>query len=165
MLFQATTFVVICYSNFQFSSVQSLSCVRLFATPWITAHQASLSITNSQSSLKLISTESHKPSNHIILCQPLLFLPSIFPASGSLPMSQLSVSGGQTIGALAPVLPMNIQGWFHLGLADLISFQSKGFSRLTQTPQFESIDSLVLSLLYGPTLTLIHDYRKNHSFD
>ena len=62
----------------QFSSVQSLSHVRLFATPWTAAHQASLSITNSQSLLKLMSIESMMPSNHLILCRPLLLLPSIF---------------------------------------------------------------------------------------
>ena len=61
-------------------SVQSLSCVRLFVTPWTAAHQASLSITNSQSLLKLMSTESVMPSNHLILCRPLLLLPSIFPS-------------------------------------------------------------------------------------
>ena len=64
----------------QFSSVQSLSCVRLFATSWITAHQASLSITNSQSLLKPMSIESVMPSNHLILCRPLLLLPSIPPS-------------------------------------------------------------------------------------
>ena len=62
------------------SSVQSLSCVRLFVTPWIAAHQASLFITNSQSSLKLMSIESVMPSNHLILCQSLLLLTSIFPS-------------------------------------------------------------------------------------
>ena len=64
----------------QFSSVQSLSRVRLFATPWTAARQASLSITNSQSLLKLMSIESVMPSNHLILCCPLLLLPSIFPS-------------------------------------------------------------------------------------
>ena len=64
----------------QFSSVQSLSCVRLFAIPWIAARQASLSITNSPSLLKLMFTESVMPSNHLILCRPLLLLPSIFPS-------------------------------------------------------------------------------------
>ena len=63
-----------------FSSVQLLSCVQLFSTPWITAPQALLSITNSQSLLKLISMESVMPSNHLILCHPLLLLPSIFPS-------------------------------------------------------------------------------------
>ena len=66
-------------SSHQFSSLQSLSRVQLFATPWITAHQASLSITNSQSSLKLMSIKSVMPSNHLILCRPLLLLPSIPP--------------------------------------------------------------------------------------
>ena len=64
----------------QFSSVQSLSCVQLFATPWTTAHQASPSITNSQSLLKFMSIESVMPSNHLILCHPLLLPPSIFPS-------------------------------------------------------------------------------------
>ena len=64
----------------QFSSVQSLSCVQLFATPWTAACQASLSVTNSRSLLKLISVESVMPSNHLILCRPLLLLPSIFPS-------------------------------------------------------------------------------------
>ena len=64
----------------QFSSLQSLSCVQLFATPWITRHQASLSITNSQSLPKLMSIELVMPSNHLILCCPLIFLPSIFPS-------------------------------------------------------------------------------------
>ena len=64
----------------QFSSVQSLSCVRLFATPWITARQASMSITNSRSSLRLTSIESVMPSSHLILCHPLLLLPPIPPS-------------------------------------------------------------------------------------
>ena len=63
-----------------FSSVQSLSCVRLFATPWTVAHQASLSITNSRSLLRPMSIESVMPSNHLILCRPLLLLPSVFPS-------------------------------------------------------------------------------------
>ena len=67
-------------NRFQFSLVQSLSCVRLFATPWTTAHQASLSITNSWSPPKLMSIESVMPSNHLILCHPLLLLHSIFPS-------------------------------------------------------------------------------------
>ena len=66
--------------NYQFSSVQSLSCVWLFATPWIGAHQASLPITNSRSSLRLMSNESVMPSSHLILCCPLLLLPPIPPS-------------------------------------------------------------------------------------
>ena len=100
------------------SSVQWLSRVQVFATPRTAAHQASLSITNSQSLLKLMSVESLMPSKHLILCHPLLLLPSIFPASGSFPMSQFFSSGGQSTGAStsASILPMNIQDWFPLGL-------------------------------------------------
>ena len=95
-------------------------------------HQASLSFIISQSLLKLIFIESVMPSNHLILCQPLLFPPSNFPASGSFPMSRLFTSGGQRIGASASasVLPMNIQDWFPLGSTGLISLQSKGLSRV-----------------------------------
>ena len=112
-----------------FAAVQSLSRVRLFAIPWTAARQASLSFTSSWSLLKLMSLESVMPSNHLILCYALL-LPQSFPASGSFPMSWLSTSDGQSIGASvsAPALPINIQGWFLLGLIDLISFQSKGLS-------------------------------------
>ena len=80
----------------QFSSVQSLSCVRLFATPWTAAHQVSLSTTNSWSVLKLMSIESVMPSSHLILCRPLLLLPLIFPSIRAFPMSQLFTSGGQS---------------------------------------------------------------------
>ena len=66
--------------EYSVSSIQSLSCVQLFATPWTAAHQASLSIINSQSLLKLMSIESVEPSNHLILCHPLLLLSSIFPS-------------------------------------------------------------------------------------
>ena len=91
-----------------------------------------LSFTISQSLLKLLSIESVMPSNHLDLCCPLLLLPSVFPASGSFPMSWLFASGGQRIGGSgsASVLPMNIQGWFPLGLTGLISLQSKGLSRV-----------------------------------
>ena len=93
--------------------------VRLFATPWTVAHYAFLSFTISWSLLKLTSIESVMPSNHLILCSPLLLLPSIFSASGSFPMIQLFTSGGQSIGAStsASALPMNSQGFlFPLGL-------------------------------------------------
>ena len=82
-----------------FSSVQSLSHVQLFETPWTAAHQASLSITNSWSLLKFMSIESVMPSNHLILCRPLSSCPQPFPASGSLPMNQLFASDGQSIAA------------------------------------------------------------------
>ena len=112
----------------QFSSV--LSRVRLFVTPWTAARQASLSITNSLSLLRLVSIESVMPSNHLILCHPLLLLPSVFPASGCFPVTWLFTSGGQSTGTSpsASVLPMNIQDCFPLGLTGLISLQSKGLS-------------------------------------
>ena len=92
--------------------VQSLSHVRLFVIPWSAAHQAPLSFTISWSLLKLMSTESVMPSNHLIPCHPLLLLPSSFLTSGSFLMSRLFVSGGQSIGASASasVLPISIQG-------------------------------------------------------
>ena len=90
-----------------------------------------------------------------------------FPASGSFPMSQLFSSGGQNIGvsAAASVLPMNIQDWFPSEWVGWISLQSKRLSWTSPTPQFNSINSLMLSFLYCPTLTTIHDYWKNHSCD
>ena len=112
-----------------FSSVQSLSHVWLFATSWTAACQASLSITTSQSLLKLMSFKVVMPSNHLILSCPFSCSQS-FPASGSFSMSWLYVSSGHSIGASASVLPMNIQGWFPLGLTGLISLQSKGLPRV-----------------------------------
>ena len=87
--------------------VQLLRCIRLFATPWTVAHQASLSFTISWSLFKHMSTESVMPSNHLILCRP--FCLQSFPVSGSFLMNQLFTSGDQSIGASASVLPMNIQ--------------------------------------------------------
>ena len=119
-------------SKWSLSSVQLHSCVWLFATPWTSAHQASLSITNSQSLLKLMSIASVKPSNHLILCCPFFSHLQSSPASGSFPISPFFASGGQSIGvsASALVFPKNIQDWFPLGLTGWISLQSKGFSRV-----------------------------------
>ena len=90
-----------------------------------------------------------------------------FPASRSFPVSQFFASGDQSIGvsATASVLPMNIQDSFPLGLTDMISMHTKDSQESSPTPQFKSINSLVLSFLYSPTLTSIHDYWKNHSLD
>ena len=109
--------------------VQSLSRVWLFATPWTAAWQVSLSFTISWSLLKLMSVESMMPSNYLIFCCPLL-LSSMFPASRSFQMSELFTSGGQSIGASGSVLPMNIQGWFPLGLTGVISLLSKRLFRV-----------------------------------
>ena len=146
--------VYFCLLCCRFSSVQSLSPVWLFATPWIAARQASLSITNSPSLFKLISIELVMPSSHLILCRPLPL-----PASGSFPMSQLFASDGQNIGVSvsASVLPVNTKDWSPCCPRD--SQES------SPTPQFKSINSSALSFLHSPTLTFTHDYWKNHSFD
>ena len=114
----------------QIRSDQSLSRVRLFATPWIAAREASLSITNSRSSLRLMSIKSVMPSSHLILCRPLFLLPPIIPASESFPMSQLFTWGGQSPGvsALASFLPKKSQGWSPSECTGWISLQSKGLS-------------------------------------
>ena len=90
-----------------------------------------------------------------------------FPASGSFPMSQFFTSGGLSVGASASasVLPMNIQKWFPLGLTGLISLQSKGLSRVFSNTTVQNHQFFSLSLLHVQTLTSIHDYWKNHSFD
>ena len=116
----------------QIRSNQSLSCVQLFATPWIAASQASLSITNSRSSLRLMSIESVMPSNHLILCRLLLLLPSIFPS--------IRVFSNESVlhmrwpkywsSALLSFLPKNTQGWSPLEWTAWISLQSKGLSRV-----------------------------------
>ena len=117
----------------QYSSVQSLSRVRLFATPWIPALQASLSITNSRGSLKLMSFELVMSSSHLILYRPLLLLSPIAPSIRVFSnWSQLFPWSGQSIGVSASgsVLPMNIQDWSPLGWTGWISLQSKGLSRV-----------------------------------
>ena len=90
-----------------------------------------------------------------------------FPAAGSFPMSQLFAWGGQNIGVSAStsVLPMNTQDWSPLGWTGWIALQSRGLSRIFSNTTVQSINSLVLSFLYSPTLTSKHDYWKNHSFD
>ena len=132
-----------------------LSCVRFFATPWTAACQASLSITNSWSLLKFISIESVMPFNHLILCRPILLLPSIFPSNrtGSFPMSQFFASGDQSIGASASasILPMNIQG--------LISFRIDWFDLLEVQATLKSLSKTTVQKhqFFGtPALTLTH---------
>ena len=115
------------------SSVQfSRSVVSDSAIPWIAARQASLSIKNSWSSLRLMSIKSVMPSSHLILCHPLLLLPPIPPSIESFPVSQRFAWGGQSIGVSAStsVLPMNTQEWSALGWTGWISLQSKGLSRV-----------------------------------
>ena len=131
----------------QFSSVQLLSCVGLFVTPWTAARQASLSITNSNSLLRIVSTEPVMPSNHLILCCPLLHLPSIFPRIRV--FSNESILGIRwpkywNFSFSKSVLLMNIQDWFSWGWTGWISLQSKGFSRVfsnTTIQKHQSFDT------------------------
>ena len=152
------TFKIYSYSYFQiFSSVQLFSHVRLFATPWTAAHQAFLSITNSQGLLKFMSIETVMPSNHLILCCPLLLPPSIFPSirvfSNELVLCirwpkywsfSLSISPSNEYSGLIS---------FRMDWLDLLAVQGSSL-----TPQFKSISASVLSFLYSPTLLSIHDY-------
>ena len=148
------------FMSVQFNSVQSLSHVRLFVTPWTAAHQASLSFTVSQSLLKLMSIESVMPSNHLILCRSLLLLSSVFPSIRVLSCesalrirwpnywcSSFSISlSNEYLGMIS----------FRIDWLDLLAVQ--GTLESSPTPQFKSINSLALSFLYGPTLTSIHNY-------
>ena len=150
----------------QFSSVQLLSHVRFFATPWTTAHRASLSTTNSWSLLKLMSVESVMPSNHLILCYPLL-PPSIFPSTRVFSTeSVLLIRWSKYWSFSFSISPSNEHPGlvsFRMNWLDLLAVQ--GTLKSSSTPQFKSINSLVLSLLHSPTLTSIHDPWKNHSLD
>ena len=140
------------------SSVQSLSHVQLFATPWTAAHQTSLSITNSQSLLKLMSIKSVMPSNHLILCHPFLLLPSIFPSIRVFSNeSVLCIRWSNYWSFNCSISPSNEYSGlisFRIDRLDLLAVQ--GTQESSPTPQFKSINSLVLSFLYGETLTSIH---------
>ena len=151
---------------FCYSCAVAKTCL-ILCNPMNCSTLASLSIAYSQSLLKFMSFESVMPSNHPILCHPLLLLPSIFPSIRTFPVSQFFASGGQSIGvsAAALVLPMDIQDWFPLGWTGWISLQSKGLSRVFSNTTVQKHQFFALSFLYSPTLTSIRDYWKNHSFD
>ena len=159
----------------KFSSFQLFSRVWLFATPWTAAHQASLSITNSQRLLKYMSIKSVMPSNHVILYHPLLLLPSIFPSIKVFLFfvffffpnkSVLCIRWPKYWSFSFSISPSNkYSGLISLGLTGWISLQSKGLSRVFFKAQFKIFNSLALRFLYSPTLTSTHDYWKNHSFD
>ena len=135
------------------SSVQLLSHVRLFATPWTAAHQASLSITNSQSLLELMSIESVMPSNHLLLCRSLLFLPSVFPSIRDF------------LHQVAKVLELQLQhqsfqqifrvDFLYDGLVES-PYSPRDSQESSPTLQFKSISSLVPSLIYR--LISMHNY-------
>ena len=137
-------------------------------TPWTAACQVSLSITNSWSLLKLMSIESVMPPNHLILCHPLLLLPSIFPSITVFSNeSVLRIRWPKYWSFSFNISPSNEHSGlisFRMKWLDLFAVQGT-LKESSQTPQFKSINSLVLSFLYSPTLTSIHDHWKNHSLD
>ena len=151
----------------QIRSHQLLSRVRLFATPWIAALQASLSITNSPGSLKLTSIESVMPSGHLILWRPLLLLPLIPPSIRVFSNeSTLHMKWPKYWSFIFSIIPSKeIPGLisFRMDWLDLLAVQRTLES--SPTPQFKSINSSALSFLHSPTLTSIHDYWKNHNLD
>ena len=123
---------MVCFSLSSVSSVQSLSRVQLFATPWIAARQASLTITNTWSWPKLMCINSVMQSSHHILCCPLLLLPPIAPSIRVFSNESTLRKSGQSIGASASAsfLPMNTQDWSPLEWTGWICLQSKGLSRV-----------------------------------
>ena len=144
------------HEYYQLSSIQSLSSVQFTVTPWTAAHQASLSIPNSWSLLKLMSVESVMQSKHLILCCPLLFLPSIFPSIRVFSNeSALRITWPKYQSFSFSISPSNEYSGlisFRMDSLDLLAVQG------TLKSLLKSIDSLVLSFLYSPTLTSIHDY-------
>ena len=153
------------YLRWLISSVQSLSHVRLFVTPWITAFQASLSITNSRRSLKLMSTESVMPYSHLILCRPLLLLtpipPSIRVFSNE---STLCIRWPKYWSFSFSISPSNENPGLISSRMDWLGLLN-GQGTLKSLLQHDSSKASILSFLYSPTLTSIHDDWKNHSLD
>ena len=153
----------------QFSSVQSLSRVRLFETPWTAARQASLSITNCRSPPKPMSIKSVMLSNYLILCRPLLILPPIPPSIRVFSKeSVLHIRWPKYWSFSCNISPFSEHPGlisFRMDSLDLLAVQGTLNQESSPTPQFKSINSLVLSFPYSPTLTSIHNYWKNHSLD
>ena len=146
--------------------VWSLSRVRLFDTPWTAARQASLSFTLSQSLLKFMSIESVMPSNHLILCHPLLLLPSVFPSIRVFSSeSALHIRWPKYWSFSFSIRSSNEYSGLISFRMDWLDLAVDDSQESSPTPQFKSINSSVLSLLYGLTLRSIHDYWKDQSFD
>ena len=139
-----------------------------FVTPWTTGHQASLSITNSHSLSKLMSIESMMPSNHLILCRPLLLLPSILPSIRVFSNeSALHIRWPKYCSFSFSISPSNEYSGlisFRTDLLDLLAIR-RTLEESSSAPQLESISSSAVSLLYGPALTGLHGDWKNHSID
>ena len=149
------------------SSVQSLSHVRLFATPWTAAHQAHLSITNSQSLPKFMSIKSVMPSNHLIFCCPFLLLPSIFPTIRVFSNeSAFHIRWPKYWSFSFSISPSNEYSgliFFTMDWLDLLAVQGTLKSLLQHHSSKASI--LQFSAFHSPTLTSIHDHWENHSLD
>ena len=156
------------FKTMEADSVKSLSRVQLFETPWITACQASLSITNSRSPPTPMSIELVMPSKHLILCRHRLLLPSIFPTIRVFSNeSALHIKWPKYWSFSFNISPSNEHPGlisFRMDWLDLLAVQGT-LKSLLPTPQFKNINSSALSFLYSPTLTSIHDYWKNHSLD
>ena len=151
------------------SSVQSLRHVRLFATPWTAAHQTSLSFTISRNLLKLMSIELVMPSNHLVLCRPLLLLPSIFPSIRVFSSEWVLHIRWQPMywSFIFSISPSNEYSGlisFRIDWFDFLAVQGT-LKSLLQHYSAKSINSSALSFLYGSILTSIHDYWKNHSWE
>ena len=153
-----------------FSSIQSLSCAQLFATPWTAAYQdrSFLSVTNSWSLLRFMSIKLVMPSNHLILCSPLLLPPSIFPSIRVFSnKSVLHIRWPKDWSFSFSISPSNEYSGlisFRMDWLDLLAVEGT-FKSFLPTPQFKRINSLALSFLYSPTLISIHDHWKHHSYD
>ena len=152
---------------FQFSSVQLLSRVWLFATPWTAACQASLSITNSWSLLKLMCIESVMPSSHLIFCHPLLLLHSIHPSIRVFSNESALRIKWPNYWSFRVISPSNEHPGlisFRMNWLDLLAVQGT-LKSLLQHHSSKSINLSMLGFLHSPTLTPIQDHRKNHSLD
>ena len=149
-------------------SVQLLSGVQLFVTPWTAAHQDSMSITNSQSLLKLMPILSAMSSNYLLLCPPLLLPSSIFLSIRVFSYkSVIHLRWPKYWSFSFSISPSNEYSGiisFRIDWLNVLAVQGDSWESFP-TPQFKNINSSVLGLLYGPTLTSVHDYWKNHSFD
>ena len=154
--------VTFCYIStwISYQSLQLLSHVQLFVTPRTEACQASLSFTNFQSLLKLMSIESVMPSNHLILCRPLLLLPSVFPSIRVFSSESVLCNRWPKYWSFSfSISPSNEYSGlisFRIGWFDLLAVQET--QELSPAPQLKGINYSVLNLLYGPALTSIHDY-------
>ena len=160
--------MLLLYSVIIYSVQFSHSVMSDSATPLAAAHQASLSLTISQSLLKLMSIESQMPSNRLILSHPLLFLSLIFPSIRIFSSeSVIRIRWPKYWNFSFSISPYNEYSGlisFRMDWLDLLGVQGT-LKSLIPTPQFKNIDSSVLSFLYNPTLTSIHDYWKNYNFD